>query len=216
MHTIAKLLFVYLALFSVSVYANQVDESEESVSDTRSPSWFVISFKTTVGSGEYFFVNFTRSYAPLGVDHIWQLFKLGNGVGYYANSGFFRVVPSFVVQFGIAGNPKVSAANNNPIKDDPVLLSNTKGVITYATAGPNTRTTQLFINLGNNAYLDNSGFAGIGMVINGMEVVEKINAQYGQSPDQDQIYKNGNAYLKKNFPKLDYIVSTTLVAKSRN
>lgn len=126
------------------------------------------------------------------------------------DAGFFRVVPSFVVQFGIAGSPAVSAAwQNLVIKDDPVLQSNTAGTFAFATAGPDTRTTQLFVNLVDNSGLDAQGFSPFGQTdAKGLAAIGHIYAGYGQNPDQDQIYAQGDAYLKANFPKLDYITAT--------
>ena len=145
--------------------------------------------------------------------------SLGNGTGagsYAAGNaaGFFRVVPGFVVQFGISGLPAVSGAwQNLEIKDDPVVLSNTAGTIAFATAGPDTRTTQVYINLGDNSGLDGQGFAPFGNVTSdaGYAVVQKLYAGYGQTPDQDTIYSQGDAgYLIPQFPLLDYIIDTTI------
>lgn len=128
-------------------------------------------------------------------------------------AGFFRVVPGFVVQFGISGLPAISAAwQGLTIKDDPVVLSNTLGSIAFATAGPDTRTTQVYINLGDNSGLDAQGFAPFGNVTSdaGYAVVSKLYAGYGQTPDQDTIYARGDKYLKASFPLLDYTVATTI------
>jgi len=115
-------------------------------------------------------------------------------------------------QFGIHPDPKVAAAwRGANIPDDAVKASNTRGAITFATAGPNTRTTQIFINFGNNTFLDGQGFAPLGKVTQGMDVVDKIYSGYGETPRQDRIQNEGNAYLKKDFPKLDYIKSATIV-----
>ena len=128
-------------------------------------------------------------------------------------AGFFRVVPGFVVQFGISGLPAISGAwENANIEDDPVVLSNLAGSIAFATSGPNTRTTQVYINLGNNAGLDGQGFAPFGNVTKGYDVVQKLYSGYGQTPDQGAIYAQGNAYLKKDFPLLDYTTSTRVIA----
>jgi peptidyl-prolyl cis-trans isomerase A (cyclophilin A) len=128
------------------------------------------------------------------------------------------VVKGFVVQFGISPTPAVSAAwQTAVIQDDPVKTSNAVGTITYADAGPNTRTTQVFINLGNNASLDGQGFAPFGKVTSGMSVVDKLYGGYGDQPtgDQQQISQQGNAFLKKHFPKLDGIVTARLVPATR-
>ena len=147
-----------------------------------------------------------RDWAPIGVDHFYALVKSG----YYDGDRFFRVVPGFVVQFGVSGDPATTAKwKDMNLTDDPVKESNTVGTVTYATAGPNTRTTQLFINLGNNARLDGMGFAPFGRVISGMDAVMKIYSAYGESPDQSQIEARGNAYLEQ-FPMLDSIRKATI------
>jgi peptidyl-prolyl cis-trans isomerase A (cyclophilin A) len=127
------------------------------------------------------------------------------------------VISGFMVQFGISGDPKLSAPwREARIKDDPVVQSNQRGYITYAMAGPNTRTSQVFINFTNNSSLDSQGFAPFGRVIQGMEVVDKLNAQYGEGaprgrgPDQSRIQMEGNAYLMKDFAALDFVKKATI------
>ncbi|HLX71270.1 MAG TPA: peptidylprolyl isomerase [Verrucomicrobiae bacterium] len=171
----------------------------------KAPDTFKVRFDTTKGA---FTVEVTRSLAPNGADRFYNLVKSG----YFKDIGFFRVVPGFMVQFGIHADPKVAAAwREANIQDDPVKGSNTRGTITFATAGPNTRTTQLFINYGNNTFLDGQGFSPFGKVTDGMEVVDKINSEYGENPNQGRVQTEGNAYLKKGFPNLDYIKSATIV-----
>lgn len=173
----------------------------------KAPETFRAQFDTTKGK---FTVEVTRSLAPNGADRFYNLAKSG----YFTDIGFFRVVPGFMVQFGIHGDPAVSAKwREANIPDDPVKGSNTRGTITFATAGPNTRTTQLFINFGNNTPLDRQGFAPFGKVTEGMDVVDKINAEYGESPNQGRIQMEGNAYLKSGFPNLDYIKSAVIVSE---
>lgn len=174
----------------------------------QAPDSYRVKFDTTRGT---FTVTVTRAWAPLGADRFYNLVKHH----FYDNAAFFRVVPQFVVQFGISENPQVSAAwKHTDIKDDPVTQTNKRGAITFATAGPNTRTTQVFINLKDNGRLDGMGFAPFGVVDgSGMNVVEMMYEGYGDNagPDQDQLEKQGDPYLKKGWPKLDYIKSATLV-----
>ena len=174
----------------------------------KAPDAYKVKFDTTRGE---FTVTVTRAWAPLGADRFYNLVKHH----FYDNAAFFRVVPQFVVQFGINANPPVSAAwKHTEIKDDPVTQTNKRGAIVFATAGPNTRTTQVFINLKDNNRLDGMGFAPFGVVDgNGMNVVEMMYEGYGDSagPDQDQLEKQGDPYLLKGWPKLDHIKSATLV-----
>ncbi len=177
----------------------------------KAPDSFKARLDTSKGS---FTVEVTRSLAPNGADRFYNLVRSG----YFKDVEFFRVIPGFMCQFGINGDPKVAAAwRAAQIQDDPVKASNTRGAITFATGGPNMRTTQLFINFGNNSRLDGAGFAPFGKVIEGMDVVDKINGEYGEGapdgmgPYQGRIQTEGNAYLKKDFPNLDYIKSATIV-----
>jgi len=154
-----------------------------------------------------------RDWAPLGADRFYELVKSG----YYNGARFFRVLPMFMAQFGIAADPQVTAKwKDAKIPDDPVKESNTKGMVTFATSGPNTRTTQMFINIADNDRLDGLGFAPIGKVISGIEAVEGFYMGYGegaprgQGPSQQFIEQQGNAYLEKQFPMLDYIKTATV------
>ena len=123
------------------------------------------------------------------------------------------VAAMVMVQFGIAADPAVQGKFRNTIKDDPVKESNKKGYVTFAqTSAPNSRSTQIFINFADNSRLDRGGFAPFGEVVTGMPAVDKINAQYGEQPDQELIQKQGNAYLGKEFPRLDYVRKATIVA----
>lgn len=189
-----------------------------SLSDERSPEKFTCLFEfthTTEGKEYNFTLYVTRKWAPLGVDRFYTLVK---DVHYFDDSSFFRVLPGFVVQFGIAGDPALSKKwQNLNIKDDPVVESNTRGRIAFATAGPNTRTTQLFINYGNNSRLDALGFAPFGEVTaeEDLSILDKIFSGYEQQPDQEQIYARGNAYLKEKYPKLDYIKRVTITTEDK-
>ena len=171
----------------------------------QAPATYKASFDTSVGK---FVITVHRAWAPNGADRFYNLVKNG----FYDETRFFRVVPDFMVQFGISGDPAVAAPwQNASIKDDPSTgHSNTKGFVSFATRGPNTRTTQVFINYANNAGLDKQGFTPFGEVTTGMDVVEKITSQYAQKPDQGQIQSQGNTYLKAQFPKLDYVKKATI------
>jgi peptidyl-prolyl cis-trans isomerase A (cyclophilin A) len=175
----------------------------------KAPDVYVVKFVTTRGD---FTITVTRAWAPLGADRFYNLVKHH----FYDNAVVFRAVPSFVTQFGISSYPAVSTAwKKTEFKDDPVTQSNKKGAIVFATAGPNTRTTQVFINLKDNAFLDKTGFAPFGTVdADGMKVVEMFYDQYGDNAgiDQDQIEKTGKPYLDKSFPKLDVIKSATIIS----
>jgi len=178
----------------------------------KAPETFKAQFDTTRGK---FTIEVTRSLAPNGADRFYNLVRSG----YFTDIAFFRVVPGFMCQFGIHGDPSVSAKwRGAAIADDPVKGSNTRGTITFATAGPNTRTTQLFINFGDNSKLDGMGFSPFGKVTEGMDVVDKINGEYGDfpqfgghGPDAGRISIEGNIYLKRDFQNLDYIKSATII-----
>ena len=171
----------------------------------KAPEKFDVKFETTRGD---FVVQVDRAWAPIGADRFYNLVKHD----YFTGAAFFRVVPGFIVQFGLSPDPAVNRAwRNANIKDDPVTQSNKRATLTFATAGPNTRTTQLFINYANNAGLDRQGFAPFGLVTSGMDVVDKIYSGYGEQPDQGAITTQGMTYLQKNFPNLDTIKSATIV-----
>ena len=172
----------------------------------KAPETFKAQFDTTKGK---FTVEVTRSLSPNGADRFYNLVRSG----YFTDIAFFRVIPGFMCQFGIHGDPAVSAKwREATITDDPVKGSNTRGTITFATAGPNTRTTQLFINFANNAGLDRQGFSPFGKVIEGMDVVDKINGEYGEDApgvqaDQGRIQMEGNCLSEKGFsePRLHQV-----------
>lgn len=177
----------------------------------QAPAVYKAKFDTTKGA---FVVEVHRDWAPHGADRFYNLVK----GGFYDDVRFFRVVSGFMVQFGINGDPKVSAPwRDARIPDDPVKQSNRRGYVTFAMAGPNTRTSQVFINFGENASLDSQGFPPFGRIVSGMEVVDKLNAEYGEGaprgrgPDQTRLQMEGNAYLAKDFPRMDYVVSATIL-----
>jgi peptidyl-prolyl cis-trans isomerase A (cyclophilin A) len=176
------------------------------------PPLYRVKLTTTHGD---VVVEVHRDWAPLGADRFYNLVRSR----YLVNSSFYRFHPGFIVQFGMAGDPAVNSAwEKAPIKDDPVKQSNKKGTLVFATAGPNTRTTQLFINLGDNTPLDGQGFAAFGEVTEGMDVVEGLYSGYGEikemngsGPSQALAEEYGKAYLDKSFPKLDSIKSATVI-----
>jgi peptidyl-prolyl cis-trans isomerase A (cyclophilin A) len=179
----------------------------------KAPDLFRVKFTTTKGD---FVVEVDRNGAPLGADRFYNLVR----VGYFTNVSFFRVIAGALIQFGLSPYPSVSKAwSTAPIHDDPVKLHNVAGSITFAMAGPNTRTTQLFINLGDNQQYDSSGFAPIGKVTEGMDVVSSLYSGYGdmsempggRGPSQNLTTNEGKPYLDKNFPLLDSIKSATVI-----
>jgi peptidyl-prolyl cis-trans isomerase A (cyclophilin A) len=158
-------------------------------------------------------IEVRRDWAPNGADRFYNLVKNG----FYDDTRFFRVINGFMVQFGINGDPKISAPwRTATIKDDPVKQSNKRGYITFATSGPDSRTSQVFINFGDNAGLDRQGFSPFGQVTSGMEVVDALYSGYGEGapqgrgPDQGRIQREGNNYLTKDFPRLDYVKKATI------
>jgi peptidyl-prolyl cis-trans isomerase A (cyclophilin A) len=177
----------------------------------QAPAKYNARFDTSVGT---FVVTVTREWAPLGADRFYNLVKNG----YYDNVRFFRVIPNFMVQFGINGDPALNAIwRNARIGVDPVKQRNMRGYITYAMGGsPDTRTTQVFINFRDNTGLDAQGFAPFGQVTSGMDIVDKIYQGYGEGapsgngPEQGRLQAEGNAYLMKNFAKLDYVKKATV------
>jgi peptidyl-prolyl cis-trans isomerase A (cyclophilin A) len=174
----------------------------------QAPPVYRARFTTTRGD---FVIEVTRAWAPLGADRFYNLVRNG----FYDDAAFFRVVPGFVVQFGIPAKPAVARAwYQARVADDPVAQSNQRGYVTFATSGPNSRTTQIFINYGDNAGLDPQGFAPFGMVVQGMDIVDSLNSEYGQQPNQGRITNEGKAYLDKEFPRLDVIKTAVIVGEA--
>jgi peptidyl-prolyl cis-trans isomerase A (cyclophilin A) len=170
----------------------------------KAPDLYRVKFTTTHGD---FAVEVHRAWAPLGADRFYNL-VVNN---FFTDAAFFRYVPRFIVQFGLPANPAVAGVwQNANIQDDPVKQSNHRGTLVFATAGPSTRTTQLFINVNDNGALDGQGFAPFGTVTEGMNVVDGFYSGYGESPDQGRIRAEGKAYLDQSFPKLDSIKSATI------
>jgi len=176
----------------------------------EAPATFQARFETSKGA---FVLEIHRDWAPRGADRFYNLCRNG----FFNDARFFRVISGFMVQFGISGDPKVGQKwKNAKIQDDPVTQTNARGNITFATSGANSRTTQVFINFGNNARLDGMGFAPFGKVIEGMDVVDSLYNRYGEGapsgrgPSQSLIQSQGNAYLEKSFPELDHVKHVTV------
>ena len=179
------------------------------------PDTFITQFRTSRGD---FFVQVVREWAPRGADRFYNLVRNG----FYDGNRFYRAIDGFIVQWGAAGDPAVNRAwARQCIQDDPVRRTNVRRAITFAFGRPNTRTTQVFINFGLNWRLDDSGFAPFGEVIEGMEVVDSLYSGYGDTaprgtgPDPARLLKEGNAYLARDFPRLDSIAQARVVAESK-
>ena len=175
----------------------------------QAPATYKAKFDTSAG---VFVIEVHRDWAPLGADRFYNLVKNG----FYDDVRFFRVLDGFMAQFGMSGNPGISAAwTTQRLKDDPVKQSNKRGFVTFATAGPNTRTTQLFVNYGDNTSLDKQGFSPFGEVTTGMDVVDKLYNGYGEIYKRSdfqlqQFLTQGNAYLAKGFPRMDSVKAATI------
>ena len=207
---IRRLLVALVSVLALAAPASAQDLSNPAALREQAPPVYKAKFDTTKGA---FVIEVHRDWAPNGADRFYNLVKNG----FYDNVRFFRVITGFMVQFGIHGDPKVSAPwREAQLKDDPVKQSNKRGYITYAMAGPNTRTSQVFINFGDNASLDSQGFSPFGRIVTGMDVVDKLNAEYGEGgprgrgPDQSRMQMEGNAYLTKDFARLDYVKKATI------
>lgn len=175
------------------------------------PDVFRVALETTAGR---FVIEVHRDWAPIGADRFRRLVE----VGYYDDARFHRVVPDFIVQWGLAGDPAMTARwTNDTIADDPVVASNTRGRVAFAFTDPGTRSTQVYINVIDNSRLDETGFAPFGQVVEGMDVVDTIYSGYGEDSgggvrrgDQSRIVAEGNAYLDAEFPLLDRIISASI------
>jgi peptidyl-prolyl cis-trans isomerase A (cyclophilin A) len=206
------LLFAAASAISAEQAAASASLQNPAALTEKAPDVYKAKFETTKGS---FVITVTREWAPVGADRFYNLVKNG----YYNDCRFFRVISGFMVQFGINGDPKLNTVwRAARITDDPVKKSNTTGYVTFATSGANSRTTQVFINYADrNSVLDKQGFAPFGKVSEGMSVVESLYADYGEGapsgkgPEQGRTQTEGNSYLEKSFPKLDYIKSAVIV-----
>jgi len=205
-----NLIAISAALLLAGCSGSSQQPQSQSQAQAHAPDLYKVNLDTSKGA---VVIEVHRDWAPMGADRFYELVKSG----YYDGVRFFRVLPGFMAQFGIAADPKLTAKwKDANLQDDPAKQSNTRGMVTFATAGPNTRTTQMFINTANNTFLDSQGFSPIGQVVSGIEVVDKFYNGYGEGaprgrgPDQPQIEQQGNAYLEKDFPQLDYINKATV------
>lgn len=206
-----NLIAISAALLLAGCSGSSQQPQSQSQAQSHAPDVYKVNLDTSKGA---VVIEVHRDWAPLGADHFYELVKSG----YYDGARFFRVLPGFMAQFGIAADPKLTVKwKNANLQDEPVKQSNTRGMVTYAKSSlPNSRTTQLFINTGNNARLDSDGFSPFGQVVTGMEIVDQLYNGYGEGapqgrgPDQSQIEEQGNAYLEKDFPMLDYIKKATI------
>lgn len=179
---------------------------------TRAPERFFVRFETTKGA---FVIDVHRDWAPRGADRFYQLVQSG----FFDDSRFYRVRAGYIVQFGIAGDPAIAQRwRDQRFPDDSVRHTNLRGVVAYAMTGPNTRTTQIYINLRDNTLLDAQGFSPIGEVVRGMDVVDALYAGYGETSGggmrngkQAPMFEEGNAYLDRNYPKLDHLRRAVVV-----
>jgi peptidyl-prolyl cis-trans isomerase A (cyclophilin A) len=199
-----------LAVAAPSAVAQSPNLGNPAALNEKAPALYKVKLDTSKGA---VVIEVHRDWAPNGADRFYNLVKNG----FFDNARFFRVVSGFMVQFGINGDPKIQAPwRNAQIKDDAVTQSNKRGFITFATAGPDTRTSQVFINFGDNAALDRQGFAPFGQVVSGMNIVDQLFAGYGEGaprgrgPDQSRIQMEGNAYLVRDFPNLDFVKKATI------
>lgn len=191
--------------------ANPLLDPKAPEMNATAPATFRAKFETSKGE---FVIEVHRDWAPHGADRFYNLVRNG----FYDGVRFFRVIEGFMAQFGIHGDPRIAAVwRGAQIPDDPVVQSNRRGYVSYAMAGPNTRTTQVFINFVDNTRLDQMGFAPFGVVVEGMDVVDQLYSGYGEGaprgtgPDQRYIQAQGNEYLNREFPNLDYVVRATVI-----
>jgi peptidyl-prolyl cis-trans isomerase A (cyclophilin A) len=196
-------IFIFIA--TTLAFAGCAGAAKEHNVQNSAPETYRVLFDTSQGPVT---IEVDRALAPVGAQRFYELVN----AKYFDGARFYRVVPGFVVQWGAAADPAVTEKWSTTIADDPVKGSNTRGTVTFAATGqPNSRTTHLFINLGDNARLDGMGFAPFGRVVDGMQAVDHIYPGYGEQPDQALIAAQGNAYLERAFPRLDYIKSARIV-----
>lgn len=185
--------------------ARKAESAEPVKTEEPAKGTYRVRFDTSKGP---VIIEVHPEWAPLGAARFRELVE----AKFFDGARFFRVVPNFVVQFGLAANPAVTKKWDKSIKDDAVAHTNALGTLAFATMGPETRTSQIFINLRSNQNLDSQGFAPFARVVEGMEVVEKLYAAYGERPNQQAITRRGNSYLQENFPSLDYIKTARIIS----
>jgi peptidyl-prolyl cis-trans isomerase A (cyclophilin A) len=198
---------VIAAVLAAAIISGVATACGGSSHEGQAPATFSARFDTTKGP---FVVTVNRSWAPKGADRFYNLVR----DHFYDNQPLFRVLPGFVVQWGISGKPATAKTwQNATIKDDPVTHPNAKGTITFATSGPNSRTTQVFVNLADNARLDSMGFSPFGTITGGFPVFSRLYSGYGESAsdNQAQITQDGAPWVRENYPKLDWIKTARLV-----
>jgi len=194
-----QLVGLALVIAALTACSKAPESARAPVKDERSPDSYRVTLDTSKGPAV---IQVHRDWAPIGSDRFYTLVKQG----YFDQARFFRVIPGFMAQFGLAADPKVTAKwEGTELDDDAVRQSNGRGLVSFATRGLRSRTTQLFINTGNNAGLDEKGFAPFGRVESGMDTVEEFYSGYGETPEQGAITQQGNSYLEQAFPRLDYI-----------
>ena len=203
--------FVLTGCGPVAMNANKsLDEKQvppPSKTDIPSPETYRVKMETSEGD---VIIEVTRAWAPKGADRFYTLVKNH----YYDGCRFFRVMPGFMAQVGINGDPHVNAEwKDANISDDPVKESNIRGTVTFANSGPHSRSTQFFINFGDSSFLDKKGFPPFGRVVEGMDHVDSIYPGYREKPNQGKITDSGNKYLSENFPQLDYIIKATIISE---
>ena len=199
-----------IAMLTLPAFSQSGNLGNPSALRETAPATYKARFETSKGT---FVVDVNREWAPNGADRFYNLVKNG----FYDGVRFFRVLDGFMAQFGINGDPAISAQwREARIQDDPVRQSNRRGFITYAMAGPGTRTSQVFINYGDNSALDKQGFSPFGQVSSGMNVVDALHNGYGEGaprgrgPDQGRLQMEGNAYLAKEYPRMDFVRKATI------
>lgn len=204
--------YLLLAIILFILSSCSTTQVHTRVSEQTAPPTFKAKFETSKGD---FIAEFHREWSPKGADRIYQLIQSG----FYNNTAIFRVVKDYVAQFGISNDSTLNSFwQAHKLADEPVIMPNTRGTISFARGGPHTRSTQLFINIKNNSprldtltYQEVSGFPVVGEIIEYTAIIDQLYSGYGNSPSQDSIQVYGNKYLHRNFPKLDYIKKVSII-----